>query len=89
MKQSISVKRFTDLAGGITSVVAAFNQLKSIGNVWGSNASTGEKVLKTITLMATALPMLVSGATKANAAFKGLTIQGKALTLENIKLIAA
>lgn len=89
MKQSISVKRFTDLAGGITSVVAAFNQLKSIGNVWGSNASTGEKVLKTITLMATALPMLISGATKANAAFKGLTIQGKALTLENIKLIAA
>lgn len=89
MRQSINVKRFTDLAGGITSVVAAFNQLKSIGNVWGSNASTGEKVLKTITLMATALPMLISGATKANDAFKGLTIQGKALTLENIKAIAA
>jgi hypothetical protein len=51
-----------DLAGGMANMASAAQQFINLGSIWqNEDLSTGEKLLQTVSSLAFALPMLMSG----------------------------
>lgn len=84
------IANFTKIAGAISSMTFAVQTFQNLGSIWkDKDADVGDKVLKTVTTLATALPMLVSGYTSLLAGIKGVTAAKKTYAAATAALTAA
>ena len=61
LDMSIAAKNLTDISIGFTQIGTSMGQIKNLGDIWGSNASTGEKIIKTLIAGTTGIAGFVSG----------------------------
>ncbi len=84
------ISNFTKMAGAISSVGFAIQNIQNIGNIWqDDDLSTGEKILQTATNLATTLPMLLSGYTSLKTGIQGITSAKKIYTAATTALATA
>ncbi len=71
VQEGAQVKQFVDIAGGISQMAMAMQQLKNIGSIFSNDDLTaGQKMLQLITNLSFSLPMLINGYSKLNEIYQ-------------------
>ena len=66
------IEDLTEMSGGLMQVYSGMSQIANLGNIWSQSESFGEGFLKTLVMLGTALPNMISGVLTANKAIKAL-----------------